>query len=1178
MQHHTLVTQDMGRERDRGPTSMANPIRMSYNPIASLKMDLKCIDRSKVLPTSSSGNVIPAMNYPSSPSTPAAMHEHNVPASDAGEYGSSTKNRLQSSGTNKFSFHNPILHGSGGSFKFNLGKNIIDKFGTSTTASSNPTTTTISSSASPASSASPMDAQSFGIAPGQIGFIAKLSENLNSRFGGPQYGADSDGETSQGSPLGDMDKENSSVYKFKKIATPMEATIGEKDLGSFVTSLEFNDHFHGAITPGQKLLLVRDRELSIVQPTCVRVQLASGASMGHFLPISVTIGFLRIEVTSWLAPLMDAERVRLEAHIPKELAPASMRSKVMIHVHLKIGPKMAATSTDPAREMEIFSELARTLGLPLSDVLESNSSSSSIRLSASGLSFKPQLHQHQSQQVVDLTGEGEGESSTNFMASPNGSKKRMSTDGFQAGGSLKKPRFCNFSPSQYTGPKADPSIEQHLDGLLSNLSSKKTLVEMEPHESLKINLRPYQKQALAWMSDREKSPEISSDNQQQREKSLPHPWKEYSTQNGLKYYYNPDTGKTTWNYPYAEELNQSASKEHKLNVRGGILADEMGMGKTIEVLSLILTNRYTDDINQRSYTTVQSSSSIPCDDAVMTPGGPKELYFPSKATLIVCPLSVLQQWIEEIRNNITPPGSVSIYMFHGANRNRDPAFLASHDIVLTTYATLAGEVPPDSSKALKRMPKTDRAALLEVPWYRIVLDESHTIKDRNTRTAKAAFQLKAERRWAVTGTPIQNKLDDLFSLLHFLKVDPYGEYSWWSRIIMKPIRNRDERGFTRLQAILDTVLLRRTKDQKIDNSPIVSLPPKVIRLRSIECRAEEEEFYQALWNSSKNQFNNLVESGKVLENYAHILELLLRLRQACDHPRLVKGSQSNNTNSITLKRIANMLSQASPEMFNRLTEIIAKGIDYDDEECAICLETMDNAVVTPCGHVFCKSCIESHLSNETTTSHCPICRRPVVMNLLIPVPKKFTPLPTKETQSIANEWIPSSKIDSLMQEITSLPKDEGIKSIVFSQWTSMLNLVEVPLREAGIKFVRLDGSMPQHQREKAVASFKEDPTVTVFLISMKAGGLGLNLVAASYVFLLDPWWNPATEDQAIDRVHRLGQTKPVFVTRFIVKGSIEERILELQDRKKMLAQGALGVNTKELRQIRIDELRLLFRD
>ena len=186
-------------------------------------------------------------------------------------------------------------------------------------------------------------------------------------------------------------------------------------------------------------------------------------------------------------------------------------------------------------------------------------------------------------------------------------------------------------------------------------------------------------------------------------------------------------------------------------------------------------------------------------------------------------------------------------------------------------------------------------------------------------------------------------------------------------------------------------------------------------------------------------------------------------------------------------------------------------------------------------------------------------------------------------------WTSSSKIEALIQELISIwDEEEDIKVIIFSQWTSMLDLIEVPLNDMRKKFVRLDGSMPQAHRDHSVKSFNDDPSVKVFLISMKAGGLGLNLISASRVFLLDPWWNPATEQQAIDRVHRLGQRKPVIVTRFIVTNSIEERIVELQDKKKRLVQGALGNklsgnanlsrNNKELREIRMEELKLLFRD
>jgi len=172
----------------------------------------------------------------------------------------------------------------------------------------------------------------------------------------------------------------------------------------------------------------------------------------------------------------------------------------------------------------------------------------------------------------------------------------------------------------------------------------------------------------------------------------------------------------------------------------------------------------------------------------------------------------------------------------------------------------------------------------------------------------------------------------------------------------------------------------------------------------------------------------------------------------------------------------------------------------------------------------------------------------------------------------------SSKIAALLEELSQI--DPTHKSIVFSQWTSMLDLIESAFVAAKIKCVRLDGKMPQYQREKAIKQFQEDPEVTVFLISMKAGGVGLNLVAASHVFLMDPWWNPAAEEQAIDRVHRIGQQKQVYVTKFVMRNSIEERIVDLQQKKKYLAQGALGnVKADEfLGQMKLEELRLLFRD
>ena len=263
----------------------------------------------------------------------------------------------------------------------------------------------------------------------------------------------------------------------------------------------------------------------------------------------------------------------------------------------------------------------------------------------------------------------------------------------------------------------------------------------------------------------------------------------------------------------------------------------------------------------------------------------------------------------------------------------------------------------------------EKGALLEVNWVRVVLDEAHMIKDRSTRTAKASFELKSERRWCVTGTPIQNKLDDLFSLLHFLQVEPYGDFNWWNQVIMKPIRNRDDRGFTRLQNVLSTILLRRTKTQRIDNVPIVSLPPRILKVRKIPFMIEEEDFYQALWNNAKTKFNRYVEVGTVLHNYAHILELLLRLRQACDHPNLVVTSRSKLSQDVN-KMIGKYLKKGeiSVENYEKLKLILSE-VDWTEMECLICMEYLEQPIVTPCGHLFCKLCIERFLANSSLSSN-----------------------------------------------------------------------------------------------------------------------------------------------------------------------------------------------------------------
>ncbi|EGC36371.1 hypothetical protein DICPUDRAFT_31970 [Dictyostelium purpureum] len=216
----------------------------------------------------------------------------------------------------------------------------------------------------------------------------------------------------------------------------------------------------------------------------------------------------------------------------------------------------------------------------------------------------------------------------------------------------------------------------------------------------------------------------------------------------------------------------------------------MGMGKTIEIISTILTNKNLEPPSA-------------------------ENNFQSSTTLIVCPVSVLQQWHSEIVNNTIPP--LNVYIYHGPNRNKDPQFLIKYDIVLTTYTTLVSEFNDEASNISINNNGNDsdggnnnqlpENGIHSVRWFRIVLDEAHTIKERTTRTSRSSYSLHSKIRWCVTGTPIQNKLDDLFSLIHFLRVEPFSNYSWWNQYILKPSKLKDDIGFSRLRVCNKVIIL-----------------------------------------------------------------------------------------------------------------------------------------------------------------------------------------------------------------------------------------------------------------------------------------------------------------------------------------------------------------------------------
>ncbi|KAL8104947.1 DNA repair protein RAD5B [Apium graveolens] len=671
------------------------------------------------------------------------------------------------------------------------------------------------------------------------------------------------------------------------------------------------------------------------------------------------------------------------------------------------------------------------------------------------------------------------------------------------------------------------------------------LEEMEPPSTLMCDLRPYQKQALYWMTELEKGVDA-----EKATKTLHPCWAAYRLcdERASSIHVNVFSGEATTQFPTATQT-----------ARGGILADAMGLGKTVMTISLILA-RPGRGIPEANHTDSENLASKRT----------KYNEVPRKArggTLIICPMALLGQWKDELITH-SKPESISVSVHYGGERSNDPEVIAEPDVVLTTYGVLTAAYKSDP----------DNSIFHRVDWHRVVLDEAHTIKSSKTQAAQAAFALSSYCRWCLTGTPLQNSLEDIYSLLCFLHVEPWCNWAWWHKLIQKPYENGDHRGLKLIKAILRPLMLRRSKDTVDKHGrPILVLPPTDIQV--IECNQSEAErdFYDALFKRSKVQFDQFVAQGKVLHNYANILELLLRLRQCCNHPFLVM-SRGDSQEYTDLNKLAKRFLETNPDSANpsqvpsrAYIEEVVDGIRRgDNTECPICLESADDPVLTPCAHRMCRECLLSSWRTPAA-GQCPICRQILNKNELITCPSE-----NRFRIDVDKNWTESSKVSHLLDCLEKIRSQKsGDKSIIFSQWTSFLDLLEIPLKRRNIMFLRFDGRLSQKQREKVLKEFSETNVKMVMLMSLKVGGVGLNLTSASNVFLMDPWWNPAVEEQAIMRIHRIGQKKTVRVRRFIVKETVEDRMQQVQARKQRMIAGAL--TDEEVRSARIDELKMLFR-
>ncbi|KAI0040210.1 hypothetical protein FA95DRAFT_1683907 [Auriscalpium vulgare] len=474
-------------------------------------------------------------------------------------------------------------------------------------------------------------------------------------------------------------------------------------------------------------------------------------------------------------------------------------------------------------------------------------------------------------------------------------------------------------------------------------------------------------------------------------------------------------------------------QEENVERAGGILADGMGLGKTIQVLSRIVDDRRLND--------------------GMT--GP---------TLVVCASGdLVVQWEAEITRFTN---GIRVYKHMGPGRTESSLVLNNFDIVLSSYHIVLSE-HKNFTNSKARVAKL--MALYHLTWRRVVLDEAHIIKEHTNVTSEACFALQSTYRWCLTGTPIQNSVKDLYSYIRFLRIPPFSSWQSFQEHIMQ---RTDRRGHNpssmalgKLHAVLSTMMLRRPKTA-------ITLPDRRVHVELCYFSDAERKYYTQLAKALKQRVETALDSSGKHEG---VLVSLIRLRQACAHLS-IRASEFPNIHGEFGEKVSedgslipvNSVNASSPKL-RRLAQLLRT-----------------------------------------------IQQRP---------------------------W-------TLMRRTH--------KAVIFCQFDPMLDLIERQLKEENMTYVRCDGSMSVAQRKESLRKFRALPHVLCLVMSFRVGSLGLNLTACSNVILMDPWWNPALEEQAFDRVHRIGQTEDVDIYRLIVDRSIEQSILNLQAAKIRVADQALS--------------------
>lgn len=557
------------------------------------------------------------------------------------------------------------------------------------------------------------------------------------------------------------------------------------------------------------------------------------------------------------------------------------------------------------------------------------------------------------------------------------------------------------------------------------------------------------------------------------------------------------------------------------NNLGGIISDEMGMGKSLTMLSAIV-----DSLAAAEYF-AQSGRRDLASKGIRKPA--------SKATLVVVPSTlVLDAWVEQVQKHIYP-NTLNIHKYHGPKRVLDPLKLLDFDIVFTTYATVAAEFRRGSN------------VLHNINWFRIVLDEAHAIRHQSTVQFRAVSTMSSKIRWCLSGTPIQNSLNDLEALVKFLRVPLLETGSAFRNYITSPIEFGSSSGFHCLRLLLKSICLRRT-------NKILQLSEPITRLHQLNLAGVEDAAYANIGDTYRQEIDRAVSGRKTAEAYSGILQALLRLRLLCNHG--------------TYEQLSQNLGSALP---SDPEEALAFLQQSDDANCAYCScdvtvigkpNDPQSAEFTVCSHLLCSECLPQYEADLKETkvgkkAQCPLCGNVIVGGFIAANEKtgrKKAPVgrisPGSLTFFDLNGGY-STKLSALLQDVES--QEEGEKSIVFSAWKKSLDLIACLLYAKAIPFATVNGSLSLPERRKVLSSFKSKPEIKTLLMTLGTGAVGLNLTIANRIHILEPQWNPSIEKQAIGRILRLGQEKQITIIRYIMNGTVEEYIVSRQLRKLQLA-------------------------